>query len=91
MKVIRSENFDVPGVCFPFGCDIDFPKSLTIPDGRKNSLRDRLLKALRDFSFDGIVILDHTPALTGGSYAQTSYGVAYMKALLARANAEYKG
>jgi mannonate dehydratase len=51
----------------------------------------KIMKALRDVSFDGIVILDHTPGLAGGNFAQTAYGVAYMKALLARANAEYKG
>jgi mannonate dehydratase len=51
----------------------------------------KIMKALRDVNFDGIVILDHTPGLTGGSFAQTAYGVAYMKALLARANADYKG
>ena len=47
----------------------------------------KIMKALRDVSFDGIVILDHTPALVGGSNAQTAYGFAYMKALLNRANA----
>jgi len=45
------------------------------------------MKALRDVNFDGIVILDHSPAMAGGNNAQTAYGFAYMKALLARANA----
>jgi mannonate dehydratase len=50
----------------------------------------KIMKALRDVRFDGIVILDHSPRLVGGNYAQTAYGFAYMKALLSRANAEAK-
>jgi mannonate dehydratase len=48
----------------------------------------RIMKALRDVNFDGIMILDHSPVMVGESYTQTAYGVAYMKALLNRANAE---
>jgi mannonate dehydratase len=48
----------------------------------------RIMKALRDVAFDGIVILDHSPTMVGGNYAQTAYGFAYMKALLNRATAE---
>jgi mannonate dehydratase len=48
----------------------------------------KIMKALRDVNFDGIVILDHTPGLTGGHYTEQAYGFAYMKALYARANAE---
>src|ERR1700678_4081860 len=51
---------------------------------------NKIMKALRDVNFDGIVILDHSPALLGGGNAQTAYGFAYMKALLNRANAEAK-
>jgi len=36
----------------------------------------------------GEVILDHTPGLTGGHYAEQSYGFAYMKALKNRASSE---
>jgi mannonate dehydratase len=50
----------------------------------------KIMKALRDVEFDGIVILDHSPTMVGGNYTQTAYGVAYMKALLSRANAEAK-
>jgi mannonate dehydratase len=50
----------------------------------------RIMKALRGVNFDGIVILDHSPSLVGGSNAQTAYGFAYMRALLNRANAEGK-
>jgi mannonate dehydratase len=51
----------------------------------------KIMKALRDVNYDGIVILDHSPQMVGGNYAQTAYGFAYMKALLNRANAEAKG
>jgi mannonate dehydratase len=51
----------------------------------------RIMKALRDVNYDGIVILDHSPQMVGGNYTQTAYGFAYMKALLNRANAEAKG
>jgi mannonate dehydratase len=50
----------------------------------------KIMKALRDVHFDGIVILDHSPRIVGGNYAQTAYGFAYMRALLNRANAEAK-
>ena len=48
----------------------------------------KIMKALHDVRFDGIVILDHTPGLTGGHYAEQGYGFAYMKALKNRATAE---
>ena len=51
----------------------------------------KIMKALRKVNFDGIVILDHSPTMVGGRYAQTAYGVAYMKALLKRASDEIKG
>src|SRR5712691_13524990 len=47
----------------------------------------KIMKALRDVNFDGIVILDHSPVMVGETYTQTAYGVAYMKALLKRAQA----
>jgi len=50
----------------------------------------KIMKALRDVNFDGIVILDHAPSMVGGRYAETAYGVAYMKAFFNRANAEAK-
>ena len=50
----------------------------------------KIMKALRDVNYDGIVILDHSPTMVGGNYAQTAYGVGYMRALLNRANAESK-
>jgi mannonate dehydratase len=48
----------------------------------------KIMKALCDVDFDGIVILDHSPSMVGGNYAQTAYGFGYMRALLNRANAE---
>jgi mannonate dehydratase len=50
----------------------------------------KIMKALRDVNFEGIVILDHTPDLVGGGNAQTAYGFAYMKALMNRTTAEAK-
>ena len=51
----------------------------------------KMMKALRDVKYDGIVILDHSPSLVGGQFAQTAYGFAYMRALLNCENAEEKG
>src|SRR5579862_8846105 len=47
----------------------------------------KIMKALDDVNFDGIVILDHSPAMEGGNFSQTAYGFAYMRALLNRASA----
>jgi len=52
---------------------------------------DKIMRALVDVKFDGIVILDHSPDMLGGHYAQTAYGVAYMKASLKRAREEAAG
>ena len=51
----------------------------------------KIMKALHDVKFQGIVILDHSPRMVGGNYAQTAYGFAYMRALLNRAEAEAGG
>jgi mannonate dehydratase len=48
----------------------------------------KIMRALHDVKFEGIVILDHSPRMVGGNYAQTAYGFAYMRALLDRAEAE---
>ena len=34
----------------------------------------KIMKSLVDVGFDGIVILDHSPSMVGGKYAQTAYG-----------------
>jgi len=49
---------------------------------------DKIMKALVEIKFDGIMILDHSPDMLGGRYAQTAYGVAYMKASRKRATEE---
>ncbi len=41
----------------------------------------KIVRALKAVKFDGIVILDHSPGMVGGGYAQTAYGFAYMRAL----------
>jgi len=51
----------------------------------------KIMKALRDVNYDGIVVLDHSPSMVGGGNAQTAYAFAFMRALLNRANAEAKG
>jgi mannonate dehydratase len=47
----------------------------------------KIMRALVDVKFDGIVILDHTPEVVGGHYPEQAYGFAYMKALKDRAEA----
>ena len=47
----------------------------------------KIMEALVDVKFDGIVILDHTPEVVGGHYPEQAYGFAYMKALKDRAEA----
>jgi hypothetical protein len=49
------------------------------------------MRALVEVKFDGIVILDHTPALAGGGNAPAAYGIAYMTALLREAITGTKG
>jgi mannonate dehydratase len=48
----------------------------------------QVMKALREVNFNGVVIADHIPELSGGSRVGTAYSIAYMRALLERANAE---
>jgi len=48
----------------------------------------KIMEALVEVKFDGIVILDHTPEVVGGHYAEQAYGFAYMKALMNRAEAK---
>jgi mannonate dehydratase len=47
----------------------------------------KIMDALVEVRFDGIVILDHTPEVVGGHYPEQAYGFAYMKALKDRAEA----
>jgi mannonate dehydratase len=48
----------------------------------------KIMEALVEVKFDGIVILDHTPDVVGGRYPEQAYGFAYMKALKNRAEAQ---
>jgi mannonate dehydratase len=50
----------------------------------------KIMGALVEVKFDGIVILDHTPDVVGGHYPEQAYGFAYMKALKNRAEATSK-
>ena len=49
----------------------------------------KIMRALREVEFDGVVIGDHFPQMAGGSRTAVSYTVGYIKALLERANAEF--
>lgn len=50
----------------------------------------KVIKALQDIQYDGIVIPDHFPKLIGGFHAQTAYAMGYLRALLNRVIAESK-
>ena len=72
------------------GDSVGLPVAIRISGDDSGTLRataERVMKALRDVNFDGIVIPDHVP---GGGYpaANSSYTIGYMKALRDRANAE---
>ena len=58
-----------------------------VDDGYMNMYK--VMRALREVNFDGVVIPDHIPEMIGGGRAGTAYSIAYMKALLQRANAEF--
>jgi mannonate dehydratase len=49
----------------------------------------KIMRALREVEFDGVVIGDHFPQMAGGGRTAVAYTVGYMKALLERANAEF--
>ena len=51
----------------------------------------KVMRALRQVNFDGVVIGDHFPDMVGGQRASVAYTFAYMKALKARAGAELAG
>ncbi|MEP6894327.1 MAG: mannonate dehydratase [Chloroflexota bacterium] len=50
----------------------------------------KVLKAMRAVDFDGVFIADHIPTMGSHSQVGTAYTIGYMKALLARVNAEAK-
>jgi len=49
----------------------------------------KVMRALREVKFNGVMIPDHIPEMIGGGRAGTAYSIAYMKALLKRANEEF--
>lgn len=48
----------------------------------------KVMRGLREVNFNGVMIPDHIPEMIGGGRAGTAYSIAYMKALLKRANEE---
>ena len=48
----------------------------------------KVMKALREVDFNGVVIPDHIPDMGGDKRIGTAYTIGFMKALLARANEE---
>jgi mannonate dehydratase len=48
----------------------------------------RIMKALREVDFDGVMIPDHIPMMTNDRRVGTAYSIGYMKALMERVNAE---
>ena len=49
----------------------------------------KVMRALRQVNFDGVVIGDHFPEMVGGLRPSVAYTFAYMKALKLRADAEF--
>src|SRR5258706_8292051 len=49
-----------------------------------------VMKAMRAVDFDGVLIADHIPTMGDHPQVGTAYTIGYMKALLARVNAEAK-
>ena len=48
----------------------------------------KVMKTLQEVDFRGALIADHVPAMVGGRMSGWAYSIGYIKALLARANAE---
>ncbi|MGE5222869.1 MAG: mannonate dehydratase [Omnitrophica WOR_2 bacterium] len=48
----------------------------------------RVMKALRQVNFDGVLIADHIPQMAGDPRLGTAFTIGYMKALVDRVNAE---
>jgi mannonate dehydratase len=49
----------------------------------------KVMRALRQVNFDGVVIGDHFPEMVGGSRASVAYTFGHIKALKQRADAEF--
>ena len=48
----------------------------------------QIMRTLREVDFRGALIADHVPEMVGGGRVGWAYSIGYIKALLARANAE---
>ncbi|MCD6521040.1 MAG: mannonate dehydratase [Anaerolineae bacterium] len=48
----------------------------------------KVMRALREVDFDGVVISDHLPEMVGGRYAAEGFAVGYIKALVQAVNDE---
>ncbi len=48
----------------------------------------KVIKALREIDFDGVLIPDHIPSMANDPRVGTAFTIGYMKALVERANAE---
>jgi mannonate dehydratase len=48
----------------------------------------KILKALKDVDFDGVIIADHIPTMAFGPYTGTAFSVGYMKAVVEQVTAE---
>ena len=48
----------------------------------------KVMRALRDVDFDGVIIADHIPQMANDRRVAMAYSIGYMKALLERVNAE---
>ncbi len=51
----------------------------------------KAMKALREVNFDGVVIGDHFPSMVGGPRVAVAYTVAWIRAMVERAEAEVGG
>jgi mannonate dehydratase len=57
-----------------------------IDDGYMNMYK--VMQALKEVDFDGVMIADHIPQMANDQRVATAYTIGYMKALLERVNAE---
>jgi mannonate dehydratase len=48
----------------------------------------KILKALKDVDFDGVIIADHIPEMVYGPQTGTAFSIGYMKGLVERVIAE---
>lgn len=71
-------------------CNVDPPLPHFVETFIDNGYMDmfKVMKALREVEFDGVVIPNHIPMMGDDPRIGTAYSFAYMKAMLDRANAE---